>query len=152
ELEAAIFIPRLIHKLKIKNDSILLDLACGKGRHASVMAQSAKKVVGIDLSPNSIELAKQKYHDLQNLEFIRADMLNFKSELKFDAVFNLFTSFGYLDHFDENCAVLKNINSLLKSDGVLVIDFMNSAKIVKELIEDENKTIEGNNFCIHKQI
>ena len=60
ENEAQHFIDNLVAHLQIKKDSKLIDIACGKGRHATYFNSLGLNVVGVDLSPNSIASAKKK--------------------------------------------------------------------------------------------
>jgi SAM-dependent methyltransferase len=64
----------------------------------------------------------------------------------FDAVFNLFTSFGYFE--DENCNLetIKSIKAALNEFGFGVIDFMNVNYIIEHLVEENVKTVEGIDF------
>ena len=59
EIEAQHFIDNLIIHLEIKKKSRLIDIACGKGRHATYFNNLGFDVVGLDLSENSIAIAKQ---------------------------------------------------------------------------------------------
>ena len=54
EKEAQVFIDNLIEKLQLKKGSKLIDIACGKGRHATYFNKKGMNVVGVDLSKNSI--------------------------------------------------------------------------------------------------
>jgi SAM-dependent methyltransferase len=84
-----------------------LDLACGKGRHSIYLNQLGYKVTGIDLSEQSIAHAKQ--FENNTLSFEVHDMTQAYPET-FDAVFNLFTSFGY---FEDERSNLEQLSSLL---------------------------------------
>jgi hypothetical protein len=70
----------------------------------------------------------------------------------FDFAFNLFTSFGYFDSDRENVNALKTFRKSLQKDGILVLDYFNSNKILKNLKERELKSIEGIDFHITKHI
>ena len=102
--EAATFIKHLINKLNLPKNSSVLDLACGKGRHSVMLHQAGFDVLGVDLSKNSISLAKQNEED--KLSFEVHDMRETMENKQFDAVFNLFTSFGYFDNSNENKKVV----------------------------------------------
>ena len=52
---------------------------------------------------------------------------------KFDAIFNLFTSFGYFENEDDNLRTLKAIKAGLKENSCGVIDFLNSDYAIKNL-------------------
>ena len=54
EKEAELFIDNLVQHLQIPQGSTLIDIACGKGRHATYFNSLGLDVIGIDLSPNSI--------------------------------------------------------------------------------------------------
>ncbi|MEZ4798306.1 MAG: class I SAM-dependent methyltransferase [Flavobacteriales bacterium] len=150
EEEAADFIDRLTLFLSLKRHSSVLDLACGKGRHSIHLRSLGYDVVGVDLSVNSIEEAKK--NEKPGLHFETADMRNFKLGTSFDAIFNLFTSFGYFDKVEDNVKVLENVHKHLKPEGWFVIDYFNSSKVKNELISSQEKTIEGVKFLIEKKL
>jgi 2-polyprenyl-3-methyl-5-hydroxy-6-metoxy-1,4-benzoquinol methylase len=143
ESEAKIFISNLIQKLELSKGTKVLDLACGKGRHSITMHEHGLDVLGVDLSPNSIKIANESAQD--GLRFEVHDMRETINE-KFDIVFNLFTSFGYFSDLEDNSRVMKSVNDMLNSDGLFVIDFMNSVRVINSLVAQENKTIEGIEF------
>ncbi len=147
--EAQIFMRNIVAFLNLKKDAKLLDLGCGKGRHAIFLNKLGFDVLGADLSSNSINYAKQ--FENETLHFFEHDMrIPFSS--KFDAIFNLFTSFGFFEDDAEDILILKNIKNGLKTNGVAVIDFMNTKKVNKTLVSFEEKTIDGITFKIHRFI
>jgi SAM-dependent methyltransferase len=146
EKEAEVFINNLIGFLKFENKTKLLDLACGKGRHAFYLSQFDFIVYGADLATKSIEEAKNL--EKENLKFFVHDMRNELLHDEFDGVFNLFTSFGYFDNQIDNKKVLDSIYNALKTNGLLVVDFMNVSKVVQNLVINEQKTCSGVTFSI----
>lgn len=150
EKEAEVFINNLLDNLEIPQDAHLLDLPCGKGRHALFLSQHGYEVTGADLAPESIALANKMSHE--KLHFIVHDMREVIQHKHYDAIFNLFTSFGYFDTFDENAKVLHAAYQMLKNNGIMVIDFMNAAKVAKQLISAETKTLNGISFDIKREI
>jgi len=150
EREAQVFIDNLIDYLQIPKASKLIDIACGKGRHAKYFNQKGMDVVGVDLSPNSINTAKKD--ESKNLQFSVHDMRENYQEDTFDVVTNLFTSFGY---FEDNKDEQKAINAMasnLKNKSLLIIDFMNAKKVIANLVLNEQKTIDGIQFDITRQV
>jgi len=148
--EAHLFIDNLTSKLNI-NKATILDLACGKGRHAHYLAEKENNVVGLDLSKESIHYATSAY-TLPNLEFYVHDMrLPFRINY-FDYVFNLFTSLGYFDDLNENEKVFESMHIALKENGHILIDFMNAEKVINNLVSRENKIIDGYTFYIRKEV
>jgi cyclopropane fatty-acyl-phospholipid synthase-like methyltransferase len=147
--EAEIFMQNLLSFLKLKKGSHILDLACGRGRHSVYLNKIGFKVTGVDLSKNSIQYAKQ-FSD-SGLEFEVHDMRN-SFQNKYDAIFNLFTSFGYFDDDKTNIKVLYNIENGLKENGIAVIDFMNVNFVKKHLIKKEKVKKENITFNITRKI
>jgi SAM-dependent methyltransferase len=149
EEEAANFISRLIDNLKLPISDYLLDLACGKGRHSITLNQLGYTVKGVDLSPNSIAEANKTSNE--HLKFAVQDMREAIPNEKFDAIFNLFTSFGYFDSIDDNIRVVQAMNAMLNENGILVIDFMNATKVIESLVLEEEKIIDGIEFHIERK-
>lgn len=148
--EASIFIGNLITFLKPESNSTFLDIACGKGRHAKQINDQGYKVVGYDLSKNSINTALKLQND--KLNFYTHDMRKLFWTNYFDYAFNLFTSFGYFDtELDEKNAMISAAKAL-KNNGTLVIDFLNKHKVIKDLIPFEIKQINQIDYHITKKI
>ncbi len=141
--EAQGFMDNLTNYLNIPEGGNILDLACGKGRHAVYLNTLGYNVTGVDLSEQSIIHAKQ--FENESLKFDVHDMSKPYPDT-FDAVFNLFTSFGYFE--DENCNLetIKSIKEELNEFGFGVIDFMNVNFILENLVEENVKTVEGIDF------
>ena len=150
EKEARFFIENLCNFLAIKPNSSLLDLACGKGRHSITLNELGHKVLGVDLSQNSISVAKQ--HERRGLHFEVHDMRKIIPGLSFDVIFNLFTSFGYFDSSIENKKVIFSVANMLYEKGIFVIDFLNADKVVANLVSEEEKMIDGIQFLIKRII
>ena len=71
---------------------------------------------------------------------------------RYDAVFNLFTSFGYFDTHEDNIKTLKAIKESINEYGFGVIDFFNADFIIENLVAEETKEIEGITFNIKRSI
>lgn len=148
EQEATEFIYRLIKKLHPIENSKMLDVACGMGRHSKVLAELGFDVVGIDLSENSIIEAKKSEQD--NLHFFTHDMrlpffINY-----FDFVFNFFTSFGYFKTNREHNNAIRTIAQGLKQNGTVIIDFLNVDYTEKNIEPHFVKQVEHTLFEIKK--
>ncbi len=150
EAEAQHFIDNLVSILQIKVHQKILDVACGKGRHAIYLNQKGFEVVGIDLSGNNITHAQQ--FESPSLHFVRQDMREVYKPNHFDVVVNLFTSFGYFDEEAENMRTVQAIAAALKPNGLWVLDFFNTAKVIRQLVPYEIKRIQGIEFHIHKKV
>ncbi|WP_196886436.1 class I SAM-dependent methyltransferase [Aureivirga sp. CE67] len=147
--EAQSFMKNLTSYLKLPQSATILDLPCGKGRHSKYLSSLGFHVTGMDLSENSIEFAKQ--FENENLVFKVHDMREPFPE-KFDAIFNLFTSFGYFEEDKFDIQVLQNIKHGLNEGGVAVIDFMNVEKVEKNLVKKEIQQRDKVDFHIERAI
>ncbi len=141
--EAQSFMDNLTNHLDIPVGGKILDLACGKGRHSRYLNSIGYDVTGVDLSINSIAFAKQFENDK-----LRFDVHNMCKPYNdtFDAIFNLFTSFGYFDIDENNLNTIKAIKTDLSDAGFGVIDFMNSKFVIDHLVNEDAKTIDGITF------
>jgi SAM-dependent methyltransferase len=148
--EAQFFIQNLLKKIPLKPYDNILDLACGRGRHAKWINHFGFNVYGIDLSENSIAEAKP----LENtrLHFFVQDMRYFSLPVSFALILSLFTSFGYFENPMDNFKVLKRIYQHLKPQGYFVLDFLNAHWVVQNLVEKETKVIQDVQFEITKFI
>ncbi|MGV8946664.1 MAG: class I SAM-dependent methyltransferase [Lutibacter sp.] len=147
--EGQAFLKNLIAFLKLEKNNLILDLACGRGRHSIYLNSLGFNVIGADLSKNSIDYAKQ--FETKTLKFVEHDMRNpFKN--KFDVIFNLFTSFGFFEDDAEDIAILQNIKNGLNPNGIAIIDFMNTKKVVSELISEEIQVVDQISFKINRYV
>lgn len=147
--EAKQFIDHLITFLKPAPGARMLDLACGRGRHARYLCDKGFEVTGIDLSPANIEKARQL--QCGNLFFEVHDMRHPYRSGYFQYVFNFFTSFGYFDNVEDNQATVDAIADGLVAGGYVVIDFLNAQRVIDRLTTYEEKTVKDIHFQIEKQ-
>ena len=147
--EAQSFMDALTYYLNISQNSTILDLACGKGRHSLYLNSIGYDVTGLDLSKQSISEAKQKKNERLCFDVHDMSTPYFK---QFDAVFNLFTSFGYFDCDEDNLNTIKAIKANLKPNGIGVIDFMNIDVVKNSLKQDDIKTVNGIDFYLKRSV
>ena len=148
EDEARLFIDNILKKINIEPNSKILDLACGTGRHSIYLSKKGFDVVGIDKSKKNIITAKK--NENKKLIFFQQEMTK-DINMQFNAIFNFFTSFGYVDH-KYNYDTIENISKNLKKGGLFIIDFLNQKIVRKNIVEYEEKNIENINFNIHRYI
>ena len=147
--EAQAFMDNLTNYLNIPESGKILDLACGKGRHSVYLNTLGYNVTGVDLSEQSITYAKK--HENETLKFDVHDMTKPYPET-FDAVFNLFTSFGYFEEDICNQYTIESIKTELNEFGFGVIDFMNSNYVVDNLVSEDIKTVDGIDFTQKRKL
>lgn len=148
--EAQQFISRLTALLQLPAEAVVLDLACGKGRHSIYLHSLGYQVKGIDLSEKSIAHAKQ--FETDHLTFEVADMRLFELHQSFDAIVNLFTSFGYFNNTEDNHLVLQRVKKHLRQGGLFVLDYFNSELVESNANQSYTTTKEGIEFHITKSI
>ncbi|VXB58046.1 SAM-dependent methyltransferase [Flavobacterium sp. 9AF] len=147
--EAQHFMDNLTGYLNLPDEAKILDLACGKGRHSIYLNSLGYDVTGADLSENSIAEASKFANE--RLQFKVHDMRH-TCEEKYDAIFNLFTSFGYFEKDEDNLTTLKAIHNSLNETGFACIDFMNVDYVIANLVPEEIKTVENIDFHIKRYV
>jgi SAM-dependent methyltransferase len=139
--EAEEFIDLVLAELQPADNSVMLDLGCGTGRHSKHLASKGYTVFGLDLAASSIREAKK--FASESLYFLKWDMRKPFGKNNFDFVFSFFTSFGYFTNRDENSKVIKNMVAALRKDGTILIDYLNASYAEDHLVGVEEKEIDG---------
>jgi len=104
----------------------VLDLACGYGRIAIPLAQRGFRVTGLDLSETLLGQARAAAQEAGvDIAWQRSDMRHIPWTAAFDAVVNIFSSFGYFADEEENRRVLQGVAQALKPGGRFLIDLVN---------------------------
>ena len=157
--EAENFISLLVKDLALDKGAKIIDLACGKGRHSIYMNALGYDVLGLDLSAESIEFNIKTAEKLKidsEIDFkvhdMRSPIFGNVTNQKVDAVFNLFTSFGYFEDPKDDEKVFQSVQGILNEGGYFVLDFLNET-YVRNHLQDEDVIIKGNIiFNISKRI
>lgn len=120
----------------------VLDMGCGRGRHALLLAKNGYRVTGVDLSPRAIEIAGKKAleKNIPGVRFVTGDMRTWQGG-PFSGVCNLFTSFGYFEDDEENVRAIGNMQSNLREDGMLVMDYLNPEFVRRSLVPEETVAV-----------
>jgi ubiquinone/menaquinone biosynthesis C-methylase UbiE len=114
-------VARLIEVLELPVGARILDCPCGQGRHAHLLAEAGFDVDGLDYSKELLAHAKRRGTG-PNLRYTRGNMRDLPKKWngKFDAVVNLFTSFGFFVDPKDDERVIRSFARVLKPGGVLV--------------------------------
>lgn len=134
----------------------VLDMPCGPGRHSLELARRGFRVTGVDRTAAFLKEAERRAAaEGLSVEFVRADMREFRRPEAFDAAVNLFTSFGYFDDPAEDRKVLENFFSSLRPGGKLLVDVRGKETLARDflprnwvqregvLLLEEREIIEG---------
>lgn len=97
----------------------LLDVACGTGTHASILAQDFQ-ILGVDINDEMLRIAREKVPDAS---FIPGDMKELDLGENFDAVICMFSAIHYNTTYSELEKTLKNFYNHLNDGGVVIFDF-----------------------------
>jgi SAM-dependent methyltransferase len=116
----------IARELELGEKHRLLDLACGHGRHAVLLAPRVARLVGYDRTERFLEHARERAKELglRNLELVRGDMRELAYEAEFDAAYNFFTAWGYYTD-EEDLDVLVRVRKSLVPGGRFLLDFLN---------------------------
>jgi SAM-dependent methyltransferase len=150
EVEAQEFVENLLAYLTPPQGSDMLDIACGEGRFAKQLAGHGFDVTGIDISHQSIAIAKA--YEADNLQFFVQDMrfpfyINY-----FGYAFNFFTSFGYFTNQRDHTLAAKAFAAALKQNGILVIDYFNCDQVIANLVPEETLQRGSYTFQIKRAV
>jgi SAM-dependent methyltransferase len=148
--EAKSFLDNLTNYLGFQIDDQILDLACGRGRHAIYLNLKGFNVTGIDISKENIEEARE--YENEELKFFIHDMRFTFRKNAFNYILNFFTSFGYFDTMEENENVVRAAYKGLIKGGKFLIDFLNPYTVIHDLAPVEIKEINGITFNITKKV
>jgi ubiquinone/menaquinone biosynthesis C-methylase UbiE len=101
--------------------SRVLDVPCGQGRHAHLLAEAGFDVDGLDYSAELLAVARRRGTG-STLRYTKGDMRKMPGRWtrRFDVVLNLFTSFGFFAHPADDARVIAEFARVLKRGGILV--------------------------------
>lgn len=137
--EAALLVRLVTGTLRLAENSQILDLACGFGRHSILFGENGYSVTGLDLSSTLLKIAR---HDAESrgvkLSLVRGDIREEVFRPGFDLVSNFFTSWGYFSD-RENFDIFRLIAGYLKSGGYFVFDYFNKEYLLKNLVPESEE-------------
>ena len=130
--------------LCLPESCLVLDVACGAGRHGRALAELGHRVVGVDLSRDLLAEA-------DGLRRVRADMRALPFAGAFAAATSFFTSFGYFGD-DDNRKTMASIAAVLRPGGVFLLDFLNAVAIAQHLVPESEDERNDRTFRVKRRI
>ncbi len=101
----------------------VLDLGCGTGRHCQVLAERGRHVVGVERSPQMLQLAQERVVvQPDRMRFVRGDVRDVRVGERFDSVLMMFAVLGYQVSNEDVLAALGTARAHLDPGGALVFD------------------------------
>lgn len=114
---------RVVARFLRRPPASLLDLGCGTGSHALVLAERGYRVTGIDASPGMLRVARAKARGRRNPTFRRADMRSFDLGQRFDVAISMDGAFTHLLTDRDLVSHLRTVRTHLAPDGIYAFEF-----------------------------
>jgi SAM-dependent methyltransferase len=124
----------------------VLDLACGTGSLALVLAKHGHTVLGIDASPQMVEVASVKAANSSRVNFDVQDMVYFQVVGEFDLVTCTFDSVNYLLEPAQVSEMLKRVAAVLRPSGVFIFDSNTEATYISHHGDIYRRELGGESF------
>jgi SAM-dependent methyltransferase len=106
----------------ISQGDTVLDIACGTGYGALILADSALSVTGVDVSKESIRYANKHYKKNPKVNFVQSDIFNFKEGA------DVVISFETVEHINDTIEiVIKKLLSLARKKVVCSVPYKEPA-------------------------
>ena len=106
-----------------KTGLTILDLGCGPGLYAERFSQLGHHVTGVDINHFSLSYAIKHTKDVT---YLNTDYLMLSIDETFDLIYMIYCDFGVLS-LDEQNILLKKVKSLLKPNGIFIMDGYNES-------------------------
>jgi len=128
----------------------ILDLGCGTGRHAQLLAERGYAVVGVDRSPAMIEQARRAGTSSPGVrpEYIVGDVQTFRDARRFDAALMMFAVLGYQTEEAEALAALRTARAHLHEGGLLLFDCWYGPAVIRQKPERRIKPVRWKNGLV----
>ncbi len=108
---------RFIDSMCLTPAKSVLEIGVGTGRIAAKVVPFCRKLLGIDISPKTIQRARENLSSFINIEFICADFLKYCFDETFDVIYSSLT----MMHFEDKLHFICKVSELLKKDGIFCL-------------------------------
>lgn len=134
------YVLALIKKYSVNKTHNILDIGCGTGKHANLIASKGYKVTGIDRSADMINIANT--NKSEGSEFFIGDAVNFDLQKKFDVIISLFHVVSYQITNRDIYNTLSMVSKHLVKGGLFIFDFWYGPAVLTERPQVRIKRLE----------
>ena len=106
-----------LEALELSKNKSVLEIGIGTGRIAVKVALCCFKLTGIDISPKTIDRAKDNLKEYGNIFFVCSDFNSHEFEETFDVIYSSLT----MMHFKDKATVITKVDKLLNDNGIFCL-------------------------------
>lgn len=133
----------------------ILDLGCGTGHHACLLAEQGFEIVGVDFSESMISLAQLRKKQLSSDIAVRtcfqqSDIRHVDLNRQFDVIVSLFHVFSYLTTNEDLKQGFQTVYKHLKSEGLFLFDFWYGPAVLKQQPEVRTKHLSDETIDVER--
>ncbi len=139
---------KIADKISIEKPKIL-ELGCGSGGHAEELSKLNCSITGLDLSDSMVQIANSK--NIPNFRAIKADIVSFELNQKFDAVISMFHVISYLSTNEEVLNCFNCVAKHLQSGAPFIFDFWFSPAVFHNGFEHRVKTFSNDKITVVRE-
>ncbi len=123
-------------------EEVVLDAACGNGRHFQALQELGYQSHGFDLSSWLLNKAQNRFR--VNSSLVRADMRSLPYlPGSFKLICSFFSSFGYFIDANDDQKVISEMSRVMKNGGIYFLDLMNPHYIKSSIVSFDTKELSG---------
>jgi predicted TPR repeat methyltransferase len=138
----------IINNNNNNNNLRILDIGCGTGIHANILAEKGHNIVGIDLSKEMIDIANRKKR--VNTDFFHIDASSYKFQQKFDIILSLFHVISYQSTNAQLFQFLENASLHLNNNGLFIFDFWYGPAVLSIKPSIRVKRLQNSTITLHR--
>jgi len=148
----ACYLEKLFKKYSSKKTKTVLDLGCGTGSHALILAKKGYKITGVDLSKKMLKIARKKAKEKKlKINFRRSDIRKLDLKKKFDAIISMFAVIGYQKTNDGLEKALMAAHKHLKNRGLFIFDVWFGPAVLEKKPKEKIKKVRLKNGYVIRQ-
>ena len=106
-----------LKSLELSKNKNVLEIGIGTGRIATKVAPHCMRLTGIDISPKTIDRAKENLKDYSNISFVCSDFNDYNFVETFDVIYSSLT----MMHFKNKEQIILKVAALLNNSGIFCL-------------------------------